>query len=56
MESLFIQLSDDVYISIKKDPYDWFCGPWSYISINTYLLILLSTLCKTKLNEVNTVN
>ncbi len=28
MESLFIQLSDDVEISIKKqnDPYDWFCG------------------------------
>ncbi len=27
MERLFIQLSDDVYISI--DPYDWFCGPGS---------------------------
>ncbi len=27
MERLFVQLSDDVYISIKKnDPYDWFCG------------------------------
>ncbi len=28
MESLFIQLLGDVYISIKKtDPYDWFCSP-----------------------------
>ncbi len=26
MESLFIQLSDDVYISISKKN-DWFCGP-----------------------------
>ncbi len=30
MESLFIQLSDDVYISILKfDPNVWFCDPWS---------------------------
>ncbi len=29
MESLFIQLSDDVYISVLMifDPCDWFCGP-----------------------------
>ncbi len=29
MESLIIQLSYEVYISIvkKNDPYDWFCGP-----------------------------
>ncbi len=27
MESLFIQLSGDVEILLKKDPYDWFCGP-----------------------------
>ncbi len=25
MESLFIQLSGDVFI--LYDPYDWFCGP-----------------------------
>ncbi len=30
MESLFIQLSDDVYIQ-TIDPYDWFCGPGSHI-------------------------
>ncbi len=33
MERLFIQLSDDVYISIflKIDTYDWFCGPGSHL-------------------------
>ncbi len=35
MESLFIQLSNDVYVSIeeKKDPYDWSCGPGSHTHI-----------------------
>ncbi len=28
MESLFIQLPDDVKISISQN-YDWFCGPGS---------------------------
>ncbi len=32
MESLFIQLSDDVYISISTNcHYDWFCGPVSHL-------------------------
>ncbi len=34
MESLFIQLADDVgykYQFRKIDPYDWFCGPGSQI-------------------------
>ncbi len=34
MKSLFIQLSDNVYIQI--DPYDWFCGPGSHIH-NIYI-------------------
>ncbi len=33
MERLFIQHSDDAYISISKNyPYDWFCGPGSQMS------------------------
>ncbi len=38
MERLFVQLSDDVYISQfkKNDPYDWFCGAES-----TKILLLL---------------
>ncbi len=42
MESLFIQLTDEVYISIEKkiDTYDWFCGPGSHM-ISTIILYLL---------------
>ncbi len=39
MEILFIQLSDNVWISISKkiDPYDWFCGPGSCDTEDTFL-------------------
>ncbi len=45
MESLFIQLLDDVYISISKpldpiDPNDWFCGPGSHIVIRAIILCI----------------
>ncbi len=33
MESLFIQLSDDIHLKI--DPYDWFCGPGSHMLTST---------------------
>ncbi len=33
MEILFIQLSGDLWILIKKiETYDWFCGPGSHIT------------------------
>ncbi len=39
MESLFIQLSDDVYISISKNwPLDRFCGPGSHLWTTAALL------------------
>ncbi len=47
-ESLFIQLSDYVYILIKKiGPYDWFCGPESQIifSYQNVRVINLSRTC-----------
>ncbi len=31
MESLFVQISDNVYISLKMYAYDWFCDPGSNI-------------------------
>ncbi len=43
MKILFIQLSDDAYISItkKNDPYDWFCDPGPHIF--KYKIVMLNS-------------